>query len=357
MQLYIPTQIYSEPDCVLNHAREICSYGKKALIVTGKRSAKANGSLKDITSVLKNGHIPYSIFDEIEENPSVETVMKARAFGLQEAVDFVIGVGGGSPLDAAKAIALMISNPEKTEEILYENISLPSLPVIAVPTTCGTGSEVTPYAILTLHNKRTKKSISHRVFPKLALLDMKYLKCLPCETLVNTAVDALAHLIESYLNTNSNELNRIYSSEGLRMFKKCKNCLLERTFSDVDYNSLLHMSMLGGMAIAHTGTSLPHGLSYAVTYELSVPHGKAVGIFLGKFMEYYPDENAAHAVLRLMGFDCMDDFINCLKSLTGTVNVENALMENNISELMKNPAKLKNYPFPLSLEELRRYFP
>lgn len=356
MQLYIPTQIYNEPDCVLNHAKEICSYGKKALIVTGKHSAKTNGSLKDITDVLGNGHIAYSIFDEIEENPSVETVMKARNFGLQEKVDFVIGIGGGSPLDASKAIALMIANPDQNEDILYDSISLPSLPVIAIPTTCGTGSEVTPYAILTLHQQRTKKSISHRIFPKLALLDIKYLKSLPHETLVNTAVDALAHLIESYLNANTNELNRIYSSEGLRIYNKCKKCLIDRSFSDIDYLSLLNMSMLGGMAIAHTGTSLPHGLSYAVTYELSVPHGKAVGIFLSSFVKYYPDYNSAKEVLHFMDFDNIDEFEKHMALLTRTVNIDKSLTDRNITELLKNPAKLKNYPYPISEDDLRRYF-
>ena len=200
MQLYMPTKVYSEKECIKNHAKEIASLGKKAMVVTGKHSARKCGALQDMEDALQQENITYVIFDEIEENPSIETVMKAREFGVCEKVDFVIGIGGGSPLDAAKAIAMMIANPGLGEEVLYEASELENLPIICVPTTCGTGSEVTPYAILTIHKQRTKKSISHRIYPNLALLDAKYLKSMSREGLVNTAVDALAHLLESCLN-------------------------------------------------------------------------------------------------------------------------------------------------------------
>lgn len=126
------------------------------MIITGKHSSRSNGSLRCDRSPEKE-NISYIIFDDIEENPSVETVMKARELGIREQVDFVIGIGGGSPLDASKAIALMIANPDVTEEVLYQSNPLPYLPVVCIPTTCGTGSEVTPYAILTLHKQRTKR--------------------------------------------------------------------------------------------------------------------------------------------------------------------------------------------------------
>ena len=283
MQLYMPTKVYSEKECIKNHAKEIASLGKKAMVVTGKHSARKCGALQDMEDALQQENITYVIFDEIEENPSIETVMKAREFGVCEKVDFVIGIGGGSPLDAAKAIAMMIANPGLGEEVLYEASELENLPIICVPTTCGTGSEVTPYAILTIHKQRTKKSISHRIYPNLALLDAKYLKSMSREGLVNTAVDALAHLLESYLNTNADELNRIYSREGLSIWKEFKKRLLDDSLLEKDYATMLHASMVAGMAITHTGTSLPHGLSYQVTYELGVPHGKAVGIFFSVF--------------------------------------------------------------------------
>ena len=287
MLLFMPTLVYSEENCVKNHFKDIALIGEKAMIITGKHSSRSNGSLSDVTEILEKENISYIIFDDIEENPSVETVMKARELGIREQVDFVIGIGGGSPLDASKAIALMIANPDVTEEVLYQSNPLPYLPVVCIPTTCGTGSEVTPYAILTLHKQRTKKSISHKIYPTLALLDARYLKTASRNCLVNTSVDALAHLVESYLNANSNALNRIYSEQGLRVWAEFKDDLKNDRLTGEDYEKMLRASMIAGMAITHTGTSLPHGLSYPVTYELGVPHGKAVGMFLGGYLENY----------------------------------------------------------------------
>ena len=110
MKLYMPTKVYSEKNCVENHSRELAALGTKAMVVTGKHSSRINGSLEDVTGALERERVPYVVFDDIEENPSVETVMRARALGIKEGADFVIGVGGGSPMDASKAIALMMTS-------------------------------------------------------------------------------------------------------------------------------------------------------------------------------------------------------------------------------------------------------
>lgn len=352
MMLYMPTIVYSEKDCVKNHSKDIAMVGKKAMIVTGKHSSRTNGSLQDVVDVLNENSIEYIVFDDIEENPSIETVMKARNIGIEENVDFVIGIGGGSPLDASKAIAMMIANKECDESVLYQAVKLEALPVITVPTTAGTGSEVTPYAILTIHANRTKKSISHRIYPVMALLDSKYLKTQKKETLINTAVDALAHCVESYLNTNSNSLNRTYSEKGLRLFGEVKYALAKFEITDDVYDKLMDMAMIAGIAITHTATSLPHGLSYAVTYELGVPHGKAVGMFLGGYVENYKNSNDVNNVMEMLGFANASDFRKYLNDLLGFVEVSNEIMDRNVNDLMSNKAKLKNYPFEITKEEL-----
>ena len=352
MLLFMPTIVFSEEDCVRNHANELALMGTKAMIVTGKHSSRANGSLKDVEEALKTQNVSYVIFDEIEENPSVETVMKARDIGIKESVDFVIGIGGGSPLDASKAIALMIANPDKDETVLYENVPLGYIPVACVPTTCGTGSEVTPYAILTLHKQRTKKSISHKIYPTTALIDGKYLNTADRSCIVNTAVDALAHLIESYLNTNSNDLNRIYSREGLMMWGQIKDKLIEDKITKADYTKLMHASMVAGMAITHTGTSLPHGLSYMITYEMGVPHGKAVGMYLGGYVSIYKDKEEAGEVLRLLGFESADALSDYLDKILGDTEVSKEMLKKNAESILSNEAKLKNYPFSITREEI-----
>lgn len=354
MKLYMPTLVYYEKGCVKKYKKELAALGKKALLVTGKHSSRKNGSLDDVMTALSEEGREYVIFDDIEENPSVETVMKARDTGLLEQVDFVVGIGGGSPMDAAKAIALMIANPDAKQEALYQKISLPALPVAAVPTTAGTGSEVTPYAILTLHKEKTKKSISHRIFPRLALADASYLKTGTPSGNINTAVDTLAHLVESYLNTNSDSYNRMYSERGLVIWGGMKEALLSGDFSEKVLHTMLESCTLGGMAISHTGTSLPHGLSYMVTYEMGLPHGKAVGIFLAGYLKFCEtkDKETAGRVLSLLGFESSDAFGAYLKKLLGTVEMNTDMLSDNAKAIMGNAAKRANCPYPVTEEEI-----
>ena len=354
MQLFMPTKVYSEENCVLNHAKELAALGTKAMIVTGRNSANRTGALRDVTEALEKHGVAYVIFDRVEENPSVETVMEARKIAMDEGIDFFIGIGGGSPMDASKAISLMAGNPTDDEQILYASAPKTYLPVACIPTTCGTGSEVTPYAILTRHAHRTKKSISHRICPAIALLDAKYLMTMPERGLIDTCVDALAHLLESYLNTNTNDLNRIYSREGLTVWARFKDRLVEGKVEPSDLTDMLHASMIAGMSITHTGTSLPHGLSYPVTYELGVPHGRAVGMFLGGFVDSYPDRKQATDAVRYLGFQDTASFRSYLKDLLGDVPVPAELVLESAGKLMEDPGKLKNYPFPVNAETMAK---
>ena len=352
MQLYMPTKVYSEENCVLAHGKELASLGTRAMIVTGRNSARKTGALRDVTEALEAHGVPYVIFDRVEENPSVETVMEARKIALEEHIDFFIGIGGGSPMDASKAISLMTANPEDDDKILYTSAPKTYLPVACIPTTCGTGSEVTPYAILTRHAHRTKKSISHRIYPMLALLDAKYLMTMPARGLVDTCVDALAHLLESYLNTNTNDLNRIYSRQALAVWARFKDRLAAGKVEPSDLQDMLHASMIAGMSITHTGTSLPHGLSYPVTYELGVPHGRAVGMFLGGYVDSYPDREQATAAVKLLGFQDTASFRAFLKDLLGPVPVSAELLQESAEKLTADPGKLKNYPFPVDAKTM-----
>ncbi len=357
MYFNMPTRLYEEKGCVINHSKDIAVYGDTALIVTGRRSSKINGSLNDVRSALEKEKITYIIFDEVEENPSVETVMKATTIGIDNKVDFVIGLGGGSPIDAAKAIAIMVANPDETSDYLYENIDaykLKALPIIAVPTTCGTGSEVTGVAVLTVHSKRTKASLPHRVFPKLALLDAEYLKETPKSIIKSTAIDALGHLIESYINTTSTEYSRIFVRQGLSLWAKCKPVLADEKEPDQDdFRNLLNASTMGGMAIAHTGTTIPHSLSYSVTYELGVPHGIAIGYFLAGYLRE-ADSADRDFVLQQTGFDTVDVFEKFFQQATGCTALPSDILNRVVDAVSKNKAKLDLCPYYLDRDVLKR---
>ena len=191
MRFFVPTDIYDEKNCVKNHAQNILTVGKRAFIMTGRHSAAENGSLDDVEEVLSTGNVPFKVFNEVEENPSTDTVRKATLSAMDFKADFIIGIGGGSAIDAAKATALLLLNPDVDADDLHKVPShrLDHAPVVAVPTTCGTGSEATPVAIITNHKIGLKKSIPHVIFPELALVDGKYLAFAKKQLIVNTAVD------------------------------------------------------------------------------------------------------------------------------------------------------------------------
>lgn len=352
MYFYMPTKVYSGRNCVQEHRKEWTALGQKALIVTGRSSA-GNGSLEDVTAALEAEGKAWAVFDRTEENPSIENIMEMRELGLAQGVDFVIGIGGGSPMDAAKAAALMLYHKDRGADFLYEKGEDTALPVVEVPTTCGTGSEVTPYAILTIHEKRTKASLPHRIFPEFALIDGKYLVNAGRKILVNTAVDALGHLIESYINANATEFSKMLCEYGMGVWSSNKSVLIGADVTGEECDRLLLASTIAGMAISHTGTSLPHGLSYYLTYEKGIPHGRAVGYFLpGYLAEVKPLQRKR--VLTLTGFPDLQYFVSFMHKLIGRLEVEDELIDQAVRGILSNEAKLKNAPYPVTEEVLYR---
>lgn len=354
MNFYMPVKVYQERDVVKNHREELSLIGKKAFIVTGKHSSRKNGALQDVTDALEKTGTAYVVYDEIGENPSVEEVMEAAVLGRKTGADFVIGVGGGSPMDAAKAIALMIMNRDSSKEVLYQDRKLRALPVVEVPTTCGTGSEVTPYAILTRHDKGTKQSISHRIFPVMALVDGKYLQKAPLSVITNTAIDALGHLLESYFHRNATDYSRMLCQYGMEVWSMAKDVLFGIEAEKEDYERLMFASSLAGMAISHTGTSLPHGMSYYMTYYKNIPHGKAVGMFLPGYLSVLSDEYEPQVfmALRAMGFGSLEQFTGFIHEMAGRPELTEDERKELADRMMDNPGKLSAAPFDVTEETI-----
>lgn len=363
MHFYISTDIYIEKNCVSSHKNEFGLAGKKAVIVTGRHSSKINGALKDVEEALCSENIPYIIFDEVEENPSIENVFKAAEKARNSECDFVIGVGGGSPLDCAKAVSLLLANPDEDESCLYNLKALGYFPVIAVPTTCGTGSEVTPFSVLTNHEIKTKKSIPHKVFPKVALIDGKYLSKAKKEVIINTAIDALAHLIESYLNIKSDKINRSYSEYGLKLWAQNKDALLHlqkenKNPDDKTFENLMTASTFAGFAITCTGTALPHGMSYDLTYNYGLAHGKACGLFLASYMNFCKKEfsDDVNTILSLLNCKNLDEFSEMIVILNGNFKIPRKEKDILVKRMFENKRKLSASPSQISYEELNQMY-
>lgn len=350
---------YIEFNAVKHHAGELSALGTKALLVTGRSSAIKCGALGDITDVLKNADIPYEIFDSVEENPSIETVMAARDKGVAFGADFVIGIGGGSPMDAAKAVAVMIKNAASDWGLLYENEQAGGVPVACIPTTCGTGSEVTAVSVLTRHDLKTKLTAKQKLFPDLSLVDPSYLDKAPLSIIRSTSIDAMGHMIESFINTKSTEQSRAYALDGLRIWSRVKHYIENGLPEDTDERrevlmNLAKSSNLGGLSIVTPGTSLPHGMSYALTYEKHVPHGIAIGIFQAGYLDRAAEKDK-QLLINAMGFENMDEFReficrNCITPMFDSYMTReefSAIMQSSAETFLRNPARMEKIPYQM----------
>lgn len=355
MVFKMPVLVYEENECVFNHSKDIAKYGKKSLIVTGKNSAKINGSYNDVVKALDKENVEYVLFDEVEENPSVETVMKASKLGIDYGVDFVIGIGGGSPLDASKAIAMMIANPDKDETYIYDaTANTSALPVIAIPTTCGTGSEVTGVAVLTVHSKGTKVSMPHKIYPELALIDAKYLETASDSLIIATAIDAFGHMVESYINKTATDFSKAFVDQGLKIWGKCIDVLRGTKKANYeDYRNLMLASMYGGMSIAHTGTTLPHSLSYMITYELGLAHGLAIGYFIPGYIREANKDDQDY-ILHTIGFENMDEFSAFYREVTKLEVLPKNMIDKVVKNVAANKTKLEMCTYHVDEEVLYR---
>ncbi|MEA5057346.1 MAG: iron-containing alcohol dehydrogenase family protein [Anaerotignum propionicum] len=357
-KFFMPAETFFGRGCVLENKESFLTLGTKAMLITGRSSAKKNGAQKDVTDALDACNIPWVLFDEIGENPDVETVVKAAKMAHQEKVDFLIGIGGGSPMDAAKAIAVLAANPQADSEILFTQPDAKALTVAEIPTTAGTGSEVTQYSIMTLHEKRTKRAIIQKVFAKASFLDPKYMDELSAEITNNTAVDALTHLIESYLSVNANFFSEKIVELGLSLFKDCIPALKERVYTSEVRDKLMLASALAGVAIAQTSTSIPHCLGYFLTYEKGIPHGRANGIVTQAYLEMFPKEDKkVGQLLHCLDMHSVEDmgaFLKDVLNTSETFSVEEVAYYT--ERAMESPQKIATFPYPAVKEDIFKVY-
>ena len=352
-KFHMPTKVIVGQGCVLGNQDELIK-GQRALIVTGKSSGKKSGALDDVITVLENRKIPYHVYDKVENNPEINDMAKGGKFARECGADFIIAIGGGSPLDAAKAIAVYAVNTEEDGFALYDIFSgqykNKPLPMVAIPTTAGTGSEVTPYSILTLHKEQTKRSFSCTdTFFKTAFIDGRYTLNLPLQVARNTAVDAMCHLIEGYTNKKASPSSDCMAIEGLRIIGKHLDALENGKFDIETCTELLWASTLGGIVISQTGTTIVHSMGYELTYFKDIPHGLANGYLLCEYLKRVPFERLESCLVAL-GVCTLEELkVYLEKILPRVANFsENELLEwSKISIEAKNVASC---PYPVTRE-------
>ncbi len=324
---FMPVQVLSGRKVLIKNADIFSKYGKVCGIVTGRSSAKKSGALGDVLESLEKCGINCIIYDRITENPLIESCHEAGKLFRENNVDFIVGIGGGSPLDASKAIAIYTANENLAPKGIYlREYDNSPLPVILIGTTAGTGSEVSGVSVLTDGSTGRKKSISGAdCYAKVVFADSAYTHSMPYDVTVSTALDALSHAIEGYFSARFSDIPKVFFEKAVPMLWEClKKLDRDKTLPDEEMREKLYYgSLYAGMVLNHCGTLFPHTLGYVLTESYDIPHGKACTAFTSELIEigckYQPEKS--HALMELIS-STKDEFCDTVARLTALPEIK-----------------------------------
>lgn len=353
-----PVRIITGDNCICENSALFASLGKRAMIVSGKTSADRCGAMADIAEALAKEGITYVRFAGIPENPPAPICHEVGRTAREEGCDFVIAIGGGSALDGAKAIAAYAANPQcGVMDIFDDSIRTnDGLPLIAVPTTAGTGSEACRYSVLTIDGGARKKTYKHSsAYPKFAFVCPRYSATMNRKYTVSTALDALAHAIESYFSPKSCAASEEAALYAAKEIWDVLFCATPADFTAEHRARLAYAATAAGIAIDYTGTGFPHPLGYSITLTRGIPHGSACAIFEGAFLRYNmlteEGEKRAHALAEALGTTA-EDMIERIPSMSG---IDLKIGADEREELIDRVAGAGNYansPYVISRGEM-----
>ena len=318
--------------------------GKKVLLVTDPGLIKA-GLLDRATRSLNEAGVEYTLFDGVVADPPVSVVEAALADAREAAVDGVIGFGGGSSMDVAKLIALLIGGGERLDDVYGVGQAKGTrLPLIQIPTTAGTGSEVTPISIITVGETEKKGVVAPQLLPDIALLDAELTLGLPAHVTAATGIDAMVHAIESYTSAsaNNNPVSKALAREALRLLGANIESAVKDGTNVKARSDMLLGAMLAGQAFANSPVAAVHALAYPIGGIFHVPHGLSNALVLPHVMRFNTETcGEAYAVLATDVFPDLaanpsdqrvNQFIDRLEALSADLGLEQTLREVGIGE-------------------------
>jgi alcohol dehydrogenase class IV len=275
----LPRWIEAEPGCIKNAGSWAAKFGKKAMVISGRGSARKFGLLDKIEKSLTGAGMAYEIFEEVEREPTLETIAKGTEIARASGCDVLIGVGGGSALDATKVIAMLCDNTGPAEDYQLDKRAweAPGRPWIAIPTTAGTGSEATSVSVIT--NKRLgvkKRFFSWEMVSTVALLDAEASVNMPVAVTRESGLDALGQAIEGYLSTGNNPIIAAAAIRAVRLIHEFLPRAVENGNDIEARHNMLLAGLLGGVSI-DTGVGLGHEMAMAVGSYKGISHGLLVG--------------------------------------------------------------------------------
>jgi len=262
--------------------------GKRAFIVTDTIMEKL-GYLEKCIQQLNKKSITVSTYNKVDAEPTNIHVLEALSLCKEEKCDFIIGIGGGSCIDAAKAVAVLYTNGGEVEDYVEKDIEIENnpLPLIAIPTTSGTGSEVTSVAVITNKKTDVKMMMKHPSFiPKVAIIDPVLTSSLPPQITAATGIDALCHAIEAYISKFSQPLTDVLALSAIESIMKYLRIAYEDGRNMEAREAMMIASLQAGIAFSNASVTLVHGMSRPVGALFHVPHGISNAILLPTVLEF-----------------------------------------------------------------------
>ncbi|MFE6012534.1 iron-containing alcohol dehydrogenase [Bacillus thuringiensis] len=262
--------------------------GKRAFIVTDTIMEKL-GYVEKCIQQLNKKSITVSTYNKVDAEPTNIHVLEALSLCKEEKCDFIIGIGGGSCIDAAKAVAVLYTNGGEVEDYVQKDIEIENnpLPLIAIPTTSGTGSEVTSVAVITNKKTDVKMMMKHPSFiPKVAIIDPVLTSSLPPQITAATGIDALCHAIEAYISKVSQPLTDVLAFSAIESIMKYLRIAYEDGRNMEAREAMMIASLQAGIAFSNASVTLVHGMSRPVGALFHVPHGISNAILLPTVLEF-----------------------------------------------------------------------
>ena len=341
-------------------------YGKKALIVTGKSSAKKSGLYDKVKDCLKAAGIESVLFDKVSQNPLTTTAMEGAAFAKEHACDVVVAIGGGSIMDCAKAIAFLSVNEGDINDYIFNRLkSENALPLILIPTTCGTGSEGNGFAVLTNPENGDKKSLScNAIIAKASIVDPECMMTMPKKVLASVGFDALCHSMEAYTSKISQPFTDALALYAMELIRDSLVDLYHGSEEKEKWEKITIASTIGGMVINQAGVTLAHGMEHPASGLKDIVHGQGLAALTPAIMEasYKGDLYKFGKISQILGGTDASDCAEQVKALLTKLDMNLTLSDLGLTQedipwmaencMKVSAASVANNPVVFTQEEI-----
>ena len=341
-------------------------YGKKALIVTGKSSAKKSGLYDKVKDSLEAAGIESALFDKVSQNPLTTTAIEGAEFAKETGADVVVAIGGGSIMDCAKSIAfLAVNDGDINDYIFNKKKSDKALPLILIPTTCGTGSEGNGFAVLTNPDNGDKKSLRcNAIVAKVSIVDPECMMTMPKYVLASVGLDALCHNMEAYTSKIAQPFTDALSLYAVDLIAHNLVDVYKGTGSKESWEKITLASTIGGMVINTAGVTLAHGMEHPASGLKDIVHGKGLAALTPTIIEasYKGDEYKFGRISKILGGTCAADCAQQVNALLEKLDLSVTLSQLGLSEddvpwmaencMKVSAASVANNPVVFTQEEI-----